>query len=184
MAIDASGREVTTMHVTTRGSMQINARHIRLAGLALALLLAGVIIAGLSVSRWGKSENETLPLPVVNDTTTLALDRDGADLFTAQQGQSLEMTGSALDLNAVYLHSLATRGLQFDTTTLRLDRDGADVFPSPAPVAPDTTKLILDRNGADYGDVPGQLGFTDLTDDGTATSNWLHLPGHAGFSHP
>jgi hypothetical protein len=104
----------------------------------LAFSAAMVAGSGLSVAGYAGYSSGA-------DSTTLSLDRDGADVFSAAKASP-------------------TRGM--DTTTLYLDRDGADIpegnwwgssdyagdavaAPFDGNNGPGSTTLNLDRDGAD-----------------------------------
>ena len=124
------------MQTSTIGTRN-HTRHLWIIGAVLALVLTVATIATVAVSRSGEPERASPPLPVMGDLTTLALDRDGADLFP--------MTVAAAP----------------NTTDLSLDRDGADMFAPLLRDALDTTTLRLDRNGSDYMFTPSHPWFSN-----------------------
>ncbi len=137
------------MQTVAIGTRRITVGHIWIAGLALAFAILGATIVSQTISSRSESRSENAPLLAVNNPSTLALDREGADVFALPTTHAADITGLALDRDGADMFVAATTNAPIDMTTLHLDRDGADVVPVPANMALDITSLDLDRDGAD-----------------------------------
>jgi hypothetical protein len=148
------------MQTTTVGTPRNHSRHLWVIGAVLALVLTGATIVAVVAIRWGESEAPTTPAPVAGDLTTLALDRDGADLFPPVVGAAP------------------------DTTSLNLDRVGADTLPRLLHDSPEITALSLGLDGSDDTNTPTHRRFFNPSTDHFETAEWTYGPGHPGFSDP
>jgi len=117
---------------------------ISIAGLALIVALIGGTVGIMSI---GNPDN--VATPVAPDSTTLVLDRNGADLFAPSGLRAVDTMGLNLDRDGADIAAPAPGPAAVDTTGLSLDRDGADTFQGQPAAAPDVTTLRLDRDGAD-----------------------------------
>jgi hypothetical protein len=148
------------MQTTTVGTPRKHSRHLWVIGAVLALVLTGATIVAVVASRWGESEAATTSAPVAGDLTTLALDRDNADLFPP------------------------TVGAAPDTTTLNLDRVGADTLPRLLHDSPEVTALSLGLDGADDNNTPTHRRIFDPSTDRFETVEWTDGPGQPGLIDP
>ncbi len=134
------------MQTAAVGTKWFNTGSFRIAGLALALALIATVVA---VTMWSTSGSESSFMPMVHDVSRLALDRDGADVFTPSRRYTTDTTRLALDRDGADAFAVPATSLAADVTGLNLDHDGADIFTTPDGTAPNTTRLHLDRDGAD-----------------------------------
>jgi hypothetical protein len=137
-------REDITMQAVAIGRYRINPGALSVAGLALMVALVGGTVGIMSI---GNPEHVTTP--VAPDTTTLVLDRNGADLFAPSGLRAVDTMGLNLDRDGADIAAPAPGPAAVDTTGLSLDRDGADTFQGQPAAAPDVTTSRLDRDGAD-----------------------------------
>lgn len=122
-------REDTTMHALALGTKRQSKRWGVIAGLAFLVMFIGGIVGGMALSGGdgdGDGDRAVASTATGLDLTTLALDRNGADVVAPMP-----------------------RRPATDTTRLTLDRNGADVVADVVSTSPDITNLALDRNGAD-----------------------------------
>jgi hypothetical protein len=148
------------MQTTTVGTPRNHTRHLWVIGAVLALVLTGATIVAVVASRWGESEAATTSAPVAGDLTTLALDRDGADLFPPVLGAAP------------------------NTTTLNLDREGADTLPRLLHDSPEITALSLGLDGSDDTNTPTHRRYYNPSTDRFETAEWTYGPGQPGLIDP
>jgi hypothetical protein len=113
----------------------------------ILVLLTGAAVTGAIVLR-PSIEAERSMLPAAPDTSTLALDRDGADLFAPPSRRAPDTTGLVLDRSGADTATVPVVSAS-NVTDLNLDRDGADIVTTRVSKEPDITGLNLDRDGAD-----------------------------------
>jgi hypothetical protein len=113
----------------------------------ILVLLTGAAVTGAIVLR-PSIEAERSMLPAAPDTSTLALDRDGTDLFAPPSRRAPNTTGLVLDRSGADTATVPVVSAS-NVTDLNLDRDGADIVTTRVSKEPDITGLNLDRDGAD-----------------------------------